>query len=67
MKELIIDRFEENLVVCEYGAGKTLDIPRSLLPDDAKEGDVLKIIVDTKKTNNQKEIAESLRKRLFNR
>ena len=67
MKELIIDRFENEWVVCEYEAGKTLDIPRSLLPDDAKEGDVLKIVVDAQKTNSQKDIAESLRKRLFNR
>ena len=65
--KLIIDRFEENLCVCEYEAGKTLDIPRELIPEEAKEGDVLTICIDRKSTANQKEYAESLRKRLFGR
>jgi hypothetical protein len=37
---LIIDRFEGDFAVAENGEAR-LDIPRSLLPVTAKEGDVL--------------------------
>ena len=65
--QLIIDRFEGELAVCEYEKGKTLDIPTALLPADAKEGDVLRLTVDREATEQQKNDAESLRKRLFHR
>lgn len=65
--QLIIDRFEGELAVCEYEKGKTLDLPTALLPADAKEGDVLRLTVDHEATQQQKNDAESLRKRLFHR
>ncbi len=65
--QLIIDRFEGEIVVCEYEKGKTLDLPTALLPADAKEGDVLRLTVDREATEQQKNDAESLRKRLFHR
>lgn len=65
--QLIIDRFEGELAVCEYEKGKTLDLPTALLPADAKEGDVLRLTVDREATEQQKNDAESLRKRLFHR
>lgn len=38
----IIDRFEDNdLVVLETDAKESLDVPRSHIPSEAKEGDVL--------------------------
>lgn len=42
---LIIDRFEQDMAVIEYG-DKTLSIPRALLPPGCKEGDVLKLSVE---------------------
>ncbi|MCL2636791.1 MAG: DUF3006 domain-containing protein [Oscillospiraceae bacterium] len=36
----IIDRIEENIAVCEYG-DKRLNLPCALLPENAKEGDVI--------------------------
>ena len=65
--QLIIDRFEGEVAVCEYEKGKTLDLPTALLPADAKEGDVLRLTVDREATEQQKNYAESLRKRLFHR
>lgn len=65
--QLIIDRFEGEFAVCEYEKGKTLDLPTALLPADAKEGDVLRLTVDREATEQQKNDAESLRKRLFHR
>ena len=64
---LIIDRFEGDMCVCEYEAGKTLDLPRELIPPNAKEGDALCISIDQSKTASQKNKAEELRKKLFNR
>ena len=37
---LIIDRFEGDMAVVENDGG-IMDIPRSLLPENAKEGDIL--------------------------
>ncbi len=65
--QLIIDRFEGELAVCEYEKGKTLDLPTALLPANAKEGDVLRLTVDREATEQLKNHAESLRKRLFHR
>lgn len=36
----IIDRFEGEFAVCEYEGGM-VDIPKRLIPDNAKEGSVL--------------------------
>ena len=37
----IIDRLEEGIAVCENELKKLISIPRDLLPDGLKEGDVL--------------------------
>lgn len=37
----IIDRFEGDYAVCEDETKATFDIPKTLLPADAKAGDVL--------------------------
>ncbi len=65
--QLIIDRLENDIAVCEYEEGKTLDLPRALLPAEAKEGDTLRILIDEQATKEQKNYAETLRNRLFHR
>jgi hypothetical protein len=40
---LIIDRFEGSWAVLEVPDGTVFNFPRSLLPPEAKEGDVLEI------------------------
>lgn len=40
---LVIDRFEGDWVVIEYDESVMFNLPRRLLPDTAKEGDVIQI------------------------
>ncbi|NLK51571.1 MAG: DUF3006 domain-containing protein [Syntrophomonadaceae bacterium] len=63
---LIIDRFEEEWVVIEQGR-KTFNLPRSLLPSEAQEGDVLKlqIIIDRAATKKRKQVIQELTEELF--
>lgn len=41
MNLIIIDRFKESWAVLELPDDTTFNFPRSLLPEEAKEGDVL--------------------------
>ena len=65
--KLTIDRIEGEWAVCEYEKGRTLDLPAALLPADAREGDVLRLVVDRESTDDRKARAEELRSRLFRR
>ncbi len=62
----IIDRFEEDWAVLEYD-DETYNVPRALLPDNAKEGDVLKISleIDQEETEKRKEAIRKLEDELF--
>lgn len=42
-RRLIVDRFEGDLVVVEVAGGATADLPRWLLPLDAREGSHLRV------------------------
>lgn len=46
MTTWIIDRFEENLAVCERPDKTFVQISRNLLPSAAKEGDVIRLDAD---------------------
>jgi len=63
---LVIDRFEGEMAVIEYN-GRTFNLPRSLLPAEAKEGDVLRvsITVDKEQTAERKKKIECLMDELF--
>ena len=39
--QYIIDRIENDIAVCEREDGGHIHIPRSFLPDDAREGSVI--------------------------
>lgn len=58
----IIDRFEEEFAVIEFEGRFTFDLPRSLLPEDAAEGDVLRmgISIDKAETKRRKELADAM-------
>ena len=62
----IIDRFEDDWVILEFGR-ETFSLPRQLVPPEAMEGDVLKIMVniDAGATAKIKENVRSLADRLF--
>ena len=47
MKQLVIDRFEGDMAVCEQIDRTMFNIQRSKLPSAAKEGDVILIEGDT--------------------
>lgn len=51
--KLIIDRFEGDFAVVELSDGRMIDCPKSLLPDNAKEGSIINITVDETATNDK--------------
>ena len=61
---LIIDRFEDDRAIIESSEGKC-ELPKSELPPESKEGDVLKITIDENKTSSRKEAIKELSKKLF--
>ena len=65
-----IDRFEGEIAVCEQDNGEILNIEKSRLPENAKEGDVLDIdddmiTIDHDETKQRKEQIEKLVDDLF--
>lgn len=64
-KSCIVDRFEGDWVVVEYGR-ETFNFPKALV-GDVKEGDVLEFVVKTNnsETNTRKKNIEDLAKKLF--
>lgn len=68
--ELIIDRFEDEYAVCEDKDKKILNINKSKIPKQAKEGDIIiyidgKYILDKEKKFNRKKYIEELTKDLW--
>jgi len=64
---LIIDRLEADFAVVEYESGKTFNLPRFLLPPEAKEGDIiaLTVTVDSSRTKDRRKNIERLMDDLF--
>jgi hypothetical protein len=63
-KMLIIDKFEDEFAVVETDKG-FVDIPKSDLPADAKEGDVLTLSLDKTSTVERKERVDWMIDNLF--
>jgi len=57
---MIVDRIEGNIAIIEVTEGKLIELPLSILPDNVKEGDILKITVDNKGTEKRKREMERL-------
>jgi hypothetical protein len=55
-----IDRFEDKYAVVELENKQFVDIPRSAIPSEAKEGDIINVQVDKEATNKQKKHIENL-------
>ncbi len=64
--KLIIDRFEGNYAVVETENKKMFNLPKEILPSDAKEGDVISIIIDHTTTKERKEKISRLMDDLWN-
>jgi hypothetical protein len=68
--KVIIDRFEGKVAVCEKADRTMMDIPRSHLPSEAKEGDVLviegdSIRIDRVDTEKRKRAVENMMKKIW--
>jgi hypothetical protein len=69
MQRGIIDRFEGELAVIEIN-NITIDVPRSKLPSNVKEGDVLiiendKYTIDKNETDKRRREIQNLMDKLF--
>lgn len=47
---IIVDRFENNIAVVELPNGTMINCPKELIPDNAKEGSVISIMIDNNAT-----------------
>ena len=63
--KVIIDRFEDNYAVVELEDKRTINMPKELLPADAKEGSVISIMIDQKETDNRRKRIEGLMNQLW--
>ncbi len=60
-----IDRFEDDFAVVELENGGMANVPRMVLPAEAKEGDVVCVDVDADGTAQKKREIEGRLDRLF--
>ncbi len=58
--KVIIDRFEGDYAVVELPDMSTVDMPIQLVPEGAKEGDVLIIEIDIEETKKREEQIKKL-------
>ncbi|MEW6724902.1 MAG: DUF3006 domain-containing protein [Bacillota bacterium] len=67
-KSVVIDHFEGDWVVLELER-VTLQVPRALVPEEAREGDVLVMTsqIDSDETLRRRDIATELTERQFRR
>ena len=63
--KIIIDRFEGDHIVVELEDGNLVDMPRSLVPDGAIEGDVILITLNKEEANERKKRIEEMTKDLW--
>ena len=68
--ELIVDRLEEEYIVCEHENKNIVNILKDEVEDEVKEGDILifvdgKYIVNKEKTKDRKEYIQDLIKDLW--
>ena len=61
---LVIDRFEGEYAVVESSKGM-ISIPRSDLPAECREGDILRLQIDQNSTTERKKRIEGLMNNLF--
>lgn len=62
--KIIVDRIEGEYLILETEIGKTIEVPKWLIPD-AKENDMIKIEVDQKKTKKRKKEIANLMNQVF--
>lgn len=57
--EVIVNRIEGNYLVLELENGNVVDVPKELIPE-AKEGNIVNIIIDKEKTDTRRKKMQEL-------
>jgi DUF3006 family protein len=65
--KIVIDRFEEEFVVVELENKQMINIPKIIMPKNAKEGDVISIEVDVDESVRRKEKISNFMNELWER
>ncbi|WMM25187.1 DUF3006 domain-containing protein [Tissierella sp. MB52-C2] len=60
-----IDRFEEDFAIVELENKDTIEIPRIIIPEEAREGDIISITIEKAETDERKERIRGKFDRLF--
>jgi len=60
-----IDRFEDKYAVVELENKQFVDIPRSAIPSEAKEGDIIVVSVDKSGTEKRRKEVRKLENDIF--
>jgi len=60
IKKVVIDRFEGNFAILELEGRKMVAVPMEIVPEGAKEGDVLVISTDVQSTQERKQRIKDL-------
>ncbi len=60
-----IDRFEGNFVVVELANKETVNMPKILVPEGAKEGDIIDIKINEEKTGERRQNMEKMMQNLW--
>lgn len=63
--KFVIDRFEGDFAIVELKDGSVAQIPRIVIPPNAKEGDIILLIVEVDETANKKAFIEREMESLF--
>jgi hypothetical protein len=63
--QVIIDRFEGDFAVVELANKETVNMPSVLLPEGAKEGDIIDIVLNQQGTLERKTQMENRMKNLW--
>lgn len=61
---LIVDRFEGDRVIIEFDEG-FFELPRAMVSEEVKEGDVLRLEIDHDKTEKRRKRIKDLMDDLF--
>lgn len=65
VKMVIIDRFEGRFAVVETTDGQMFNMPKELLPSEAKESDVVSIEIDKEATTERHDQMVELKNKLI--
>lgn len=63
--KIIIDRFEGNFAVCELENKQMVNVPVAIIPNGAKEGNVISIEIDKEETGKRSKRISNLMNNLF--